>query len=87
MDPASTGVTVEASGATPLPTSGVSPTPAGRVRWGSIFKCKGLDAEAVILTDIGDNGSAFVRGEGLDWFDPLNAGLTRARYRCVVLPN
>lgn len=61
--------------------------PHGRVRWGSIFKYKGLDAEAVILTDIGDDGLAFVSGEGLDWFDLLYVGLTRARYRCVVVPN
>lgn len=87
VDLASTGVTVEASGATPSPASGAPRTPAGRVRWGSIFKYKGLDAEAVILTDIGDEGSTFVRGEGLDWFDLLYVGLTRARYRCVVIPN
>lgn len=63
------------------------PVPTGRVRWGSIFKYKGLDAEAVILTDIGDDGLAFVRNEGLSWFDLLYVGLTRARYRCVVIPN
>lgn len=57
------------------------------MRWGSIFKYKGLDAEAVILTDIGDDAVAFVRSDGLDWFDLLYVGLTRARYRCVVVPN
>lgn len=87
VDLTSTGVAVEAGGAMPSPASGAPRTPAGRVRWGSIFKYKGLDAEAVILTDIGDEGSTFVRGEGLDWFDLLYVGLTRARYRCVIIPN
>ena len=47
--------------ATPVP--GLPRVPHGRVRWGSIFKYKGLDAEAVILTDIGDDALAFVREE------------------------
>lgn len=50
----------------------------GRVRWGSIGKFKGLDAEAVILTDIGDRGIDFARQHGLSWFDLLYVGLTRA---------
>jgi hypothetical protein len=57
----------------------------GRVRWGSIGKFKGLDAEAVILTDIGDRGINFAVQHGLSWFDLLYVGLTRARYRCVVV--
>ncbi|GAB3279606.1 nuclease-related domain-containing DEAD/DEAH box helicase [Microbacterium lacusdiani] len=57
----------------------------GRVRWGSIGKFKGLDAEAVILTDVGDAGIAFAWEHGLSWFDLLYVGLTRARYRCVVV--
>lgn len=78
---------VEVDAATLAPSALLPRVPAGRVRWGSIFKYKGLDAEAVILTDIGEDGVAFVRGEGLDWFDLLYVGLTRARYRCVVIPN
>ena len=74
--------------AVPVPGLPVAPrAPHGRVRWGSIFKYKGLDAEAVILTDIGDDGLKFVTSKGLDWFDLLDVGLTRARYRCVVVPN
>ena len=80
-------VAVEVDAATPASSALLPRVPAGRVRWGSIFKYKGLDAEAVILTDIGEDGVAFVRGEGLDWFDLLYVGLTRARYRCVVIPN
>ncbi|GAA3933858.1 hypothetical protein [Microbacterium soli] len=71
----------------PLPPAPLPKAPPGRVRWGSIFKYKGLDAEAVILTDIGDEAMTFVRGKGLDWFDLLYVGLTRARYRCVVVSN
>ncbi|MGM7667633.1 NERD domain-containing protein [Microbacterium sp. A93] len=85
VDAVSTDVTVDVSEA---PNPGTMPkAPSGRVRWGSIFKYKGLDAEAVILTDIGDDGLAFIRREGIDWFDLLYVGLTRARYRCVVIPN
>ncbi|MFT4259646.1 NERD domain-containing protein [Microbacterium sp.] len=69
------------------PTPPLPKAPSGRVRWGSIFKYKGLDAEAVILTDIGDDAIAFAQKEGLSWFDILYVGLTRARYRCVVVPN
>lgn len=83
---------VPADAARPLPGAsaplpGAPKAPPGRVRWGSIFKYKGLDAEAVILTDIGDDGLAFAVKEGLSWFDILYVGLTRARYRCVVIAN
>ncbi|MFT4156386.1 MAG: AAA family ATPase [Microbacterium sp.] len=69
------------------PMPGVPKAPSGRVLWGSIFKYKGLDAEAVILTDIGDDGLAFSKAQGLSWLDILYVGMTRARYRCVVVPN
>ena len=58
---------------------------AGRIRWSSIFKYKGLDAEAVVLTDIDDRAREFIEGRGLDWSDLLYVGVTRGRYRCVVL--
>ncbi|MGX1696375.1 NERD domain-containing protein [Microbacterium keratanolyticum] len=83
VDVTSNDVVVEV----PASPAGMPRVPRGRVRWGSIFKYKGLDAEAVILTDIGDAGLAFVAGEGIDWFDLLYVGLTRARYRCVVIAN
>ncbi|WP_300268953.1 hypothetical protein [Microbacterium sp.] len=84
VDATSTGAVTETPSS---PTAAVPQAPRSRIRWGSIFKYKGLDAEAVILTDIGDAGVAFIRGEGLDWFDLLYVGLTRARYRCVVIAN
>lgn len=57
----------------------------GRVRWRSIFKFKGLEADAVIVTDLGEDAKEFVTSEGLDWQDLLYVGLTRAKYRCTVL--
>ncbi len=86
VDAATTGAVVEVD-AVPNPGTTMPKAPPGRVRWGSIFKYKGLDAEAVILTDIGDDGLAFISQEGIDWFDLLYVGLTRGRYRCVVIPN
>jgi hypothetical protein len=58
---------------------------AGRIRWSSIFRFKGLDAEAVVLTDLDDRGRAFAEESGLSWSDLVYVGVTRGRYRCVVL--
>lgn len=57
----------------------------GRIRWRSVFKFKGLDADAVVLTDLNDDAKAFAASQGLDWNDLLYVGLTRAKYRCAVL--
>ena len=58
---------------------------AGRIRWRSVFKFKGLDADAIVLTDLTDEAKDFVASQGLDWNDLLYVGLTRAKYRCAVL--
>ncbi|MCW4386330.1 NERD domain-containing protein [Salinibacterium sp. SYSU T00001] len=58
---------------------------AGKVHWRSIFKYKGLDADAVILTDLGAEARDAVRSWGLNWDDVMYVGLTRAKYRCVVV--
>ncbi|MBO0981971.1 nuclease-related domain-containing DEAD/DEAH box helicase [Microbacterium sp. SD291] len=87
VDVVTTDAAAEVEIGSPSPKPLAPKAPAGRVRWGSIFKYKGLDAEAVILTDIGDEGLAFVTSAGLSWFDLLYVGLTRARYRCVVVAN
>lgn len=50
----------------------------GRIRYSTIHSFKGLEAPAVILTDITESG----RGP---YFDLLNVGITRARDRLVVL--
>lgn len=57
----------------------------GRIRWRSVFKYKGLDADAVVLTDIGETAKAFTAEHGLSFSDLLYVALTRAKYRCIVL--
>ncbi|WP_279588295.1 NERD domain-containing protein [Salinibacterium sp. ZJ77] len=56
----------------------------GGIRWRSIFKFKGLDAEAVVLTDIDPAAREWVESTGIDWDDLLYVGMTRGRYRCVM---
>lgn len=57
----------------------------GKIRWRSVFKFKGLDADAVVITDVGSDAKAFAAEQGLEWSDLLYVALTRAKYRCVVL--
>lgn len=57
------------------------------VSWRSIFKEKGLDASAVILTDITSEAATWADEHRLSWNDILYVGMTRAQYRCVVLRN
>ncbi|WP_232819202.1 nuclease-related domain-containing DEAD/DEAH box helicase [Homoserinimonas sp. OAct 916] len=57
----------------------------GKIRWRSIFKFKGLEADAVVICDLNDEAKAFIDGTDLNWEDLLYVGLTRAKYRCVVL--
>ena len=57
----------------------------GKIRWRSVFKFKGLDADAIVVTDLGADAKDFVAGEGLEWRDLLYVALTRAKYRCIVL--
>lgn len=54
VDAPASPAAVELTDAPPTPGA-----PRGQIRWDSIFRFKGLDAEAVILTDIGDDGIAF----------------------------
>jgi hypothetical protein len=57
----------------------------GRIRWRSVFKFKGLDADAGVLTDIGETAKQFTGENGLSFADLLYVPLTRAKYRCFVL--
>lgn len=57
----------------------------GRIRWRSAFKFKGLDADAVVVTDLGAEAHEFVATQNLEWRDLLYVALTRAKYRCIVL--
>jgi hypothetical protein len=58
---------------------------AGRVRWFSISKFKGLDADAVVVTDLGDTAREWVESTGHSWDDVRYVAESRAKYRVVVL--
>jgi len=57
----------------------------GRVRWHSIFKFKGLEADAVIITDLSPTAVEFTSANALNLADMMYVGMTRAKYHCVVL--
>ena len=59
--------------------------PQGKVGWRSIFKFKGLEADAIIITDLTPAALEFVEQRQLDLADLLYVGMTRAKYHCVVL--
>jgi hypothetical protein len=55
------------------------------VAWRSIFTGKGLDAAAVVLTDITPDAAAWADERRLSWNDLLYVGMTRAECGCTVL--
>lgn len=57
----------------------------GSVRYGSISKLKGIEADAVIVTDAGAEALEWAAEHGLSWDDLLYAALSRARYRAVTI--
>ena len=57
----------------------------GRIGWRSIFKFKGLESDAVIITDVSPGAIAFTTQNSLDLRDLLYVGMTRAKYNCVVI--
>lgn len=57
----------------------------GCVRFGSISKLKGIEADAVVVTDVGPKAQDWAVGCELNWDDLLYVALTRAKYRAVVL--
>ncbi|MFT3942235.1 MAG: NERD domain-containing protein [Ancrocorticia sp.] len=60
-------------------------TGEGRVRFGSISKLKGIEADAVVVTDVGVEAREWAAECELNWDDLLYVALTRAKYRAVVL--
>lgn len=56
-----------------------------RVSFGSISKLKGIEADAVVITDVGPDARARAEKHDLDWDDLLYVALSRAKYRAVVL--
>jgi hypothetical protein len=61
------------------------PSSSGKVRWRSIFKFKGFEVDAPIITDFNPAAVEFMRANELDLADLLHVGMTRAKYHCVVL--
>jgi len=60
--------------------------PAGEIKWRSIRKFKGLDEDAIVITDISKESAAWVEKtlqRTLD--DALYVGMTRARFKLVLL--
>lgn len=68
-----------------IPESGITPAPTAATRWHSIFKYKGLDADAIVITDVSVKAIEFAHTMGLEFNKTLFVGMTRAKYRCVVL--
>jgi len=57
----------------------------GEIRWRSISKFKGLEAEVVVITDIGEEATDFFGERGQPISDWLYVGVSRARHRCVLI--
>lgn len=60
-------------------------TSKGEIRWRSIPKFKGLEEDAVIITDIDQDGVDFAASINQRMEDLLYVGLTRARFQVVLL--
>ncbi len=57
----------------------------GCVRFGSIAKLKDIEADAVVVTDVGADARNWAMGCELSWDNLLYVALTRAKYRAVVV--
>lgn len=58
---------------------------AGRIRWFSVAKFKGLDADAVVVTDLDADARDWVESTGHVWDDVRYVAESRAKYRVVLL--
>jgi hypothetical protein len=61
-------------------------SPLGEIRWRSIRKFKGLDQDAIVITDVSQASKDWVEqvlGKSLK--DLLYVGMTRARFKVVLL--
>jgi hypothetical protein len=58
---------------------------AGKIRWRSIAKFKGLEEDVIVITDINNASYGWVEGNGRYFGDLLYVGLTRARFQVVLL--
>lgn len=58
---------------------------AGRIPWFSISKFKGLDADAVVVTDLNPDSRAWVESAGHSWDDFRYVAESRGKYRTILL--
>jgi hypothetical protein len=58
---------------------------SGAIRWRSIPKFKGLEADVVVITDINQRAVEFAQENRKSLSELLYVGISRAKYRCVVL--
>lgn len=57
----------------------------GEIRWRSISKFKGLESDAVVITDVNDQAKHFVESTGKSFGEVLYVGISRARHKCVII--
>jgi superfamily I DNA/RNA helicase len=57
----------------------------GEIRWRSIAKFKGLESDVVVITDVNDKARDFIEGTGKTLGEVLYVGISRSRYKCVVI--
>ena len=55
------------------------------MRYVSISKLKGIETDAVVVTDAGTAAAEWTAEHDLNWEDLLYVALSRAKYRAVVL--
>jgi hypothetical protein len=60
--------------------------PAGKIRWRSIRKFKGLDQDVIVITDVSNASAKWASSAiGKSLSSLLYVGLTRARFKVVIL--
>ncbi len=57
----------------------------GEIRWRSIAKFKGLESDVVVITDVNEQAKEFIKGTGKALGEVLYVGISRARFKCVVI--
>jgi hypothetical protein len=59
--------------------------PSGEIPWRSISKFKGLESDVVVITDINQRAADFAVETGKSLSEFLYVGVSRAKYRCVLI--
>lgn len=58
---------------------------AGKIRWRSMAKFKGLESPVVVITDVNDKAREFAHNTQKKLDELLYVGITRAKYECVLI--